>query len=58
MVLFQIAGDIMRDRELSGGLKAIWVIALIIFPFITAVVYLIVRGRGMADRQASWARAT
>jgi Short C-terminal domain len=32
--------------------KALWVIALIIFPFLTALIYLIARGRGMAERQA------
>lgn len=52
MVLFQIIGDLFRDRELSGWWKALWVIFLIIFPFLAAVIYLIARGRGMAERQA------
>jgi predicted ferric reductase len=52
MILFHIIGDLFRDRELSGWWKALWVIALIIFPFITALIYLIARGRGMAERQA------
>jgi type VI protein secretion system component VasK len=52
MVLFQIIADLFRDRDLSGWWKALWVIFLIIFPFLTAVVYLIARGRGMAERQA------
>ena len=52
MILFQIIGDLFRDRELSGWWKALWVIALIIFPFLTALIYLIARGRGMAERQA------
>ena len=50
MVMFSIIGDIFRDRELSGVWKAVWVIVLVFFPFITAVVYLIARGGGMADR--------
>ena len=60
MALFSIIGDLFRDRELSGGLKAVWLLALVFFPFITALVYLIVRGSGMADRaqaQASQAKA-
>ena len=52
MILFHIIGDLFRDRELSGWWKALWVIALIIFPFLTALIYLIARGRGMAERQA------
>src|SRR5215217_1279529 len=51
MILFQIIGDLFRDKELSGWWKALWVIALIIFPFLTALIYLIARGRGMAERQ-------
>ena len=52
MVLFQIIADLFRDRDLSGWWKALWVIFLIIFPFLAAIVYLIARGRGMAERQA------
>ena len=52
MVMFAIIGDIFRDRETSGVMKAIWLVALIFLPFATAVVYVIVRGRGMAERQA------
>jgi type VI protein secretion system component VasK len=51
MVLFQIIGDLFRDKDLSGWWKALWIIFLIIFPFLAAIVYLIARGRGMAERQ-------
>jgi hypothetical protein len=50
MVLFSIISDIFRDRELSGVWKAVWMIALVFLPFLTAVVYLISRGRSMAER--------
>jgi type VI protein secretion system component VasK len=52
MVLFQILGDLFRDKDLSGWWKALWIIFLIIFPFFAALVYLIARGRSMAERQA------
>ena len=52
MVLFQIIIDLFRDKDLSGWWKALWIIFLIIFPFLAAVIYLIARGRGMAERQA------
>ena len=51
MVLFHIFSDLFRDRELGGGAKALWVIGLILVPFLVMVIYLIVRGRGMAERQ-------
>ena len=50
MVLFSIVVDIFRDHSLNGWLKAVWVIFLVFLPFITALVYLIARGRGMSER--------
>ena len=51
MILFHIIADLFRDRELSGWWKAVWMVLLIIFPFLTAFVYLIARGKGMGERQ-------
>ncbi|MGQ4601053.1 SHOCT domain-containing protein [Nocardia sp. R6R-6] len=50
IVLFQIIVDLFRDHSVSGVAKAVWVIALVVLPYLTAVVYLIARGRGMALR--------
>ena len=50
MVLFHILTDLFRDKEISGFLKAVWIIALIFLPLVTSLIYLIVRGRGMAER--------
>jgi type VI protein secretion system component VasK len=50
MVLFSIIGDLFRDHQLSGWTKAVWILFLIAIPFLTALIYLIVRGQGMRDR--------
>lgn len=57
MALFSIITDLFRDRELSGWAKAIWFIFLIFLPFLTALVYLIARGSGMAERANQEAKA-
>jgi ABC-type transport system involved in multi-copper enzyme maturation permease subunit len=49
-ILITILSDLFRDHELSGWAKAAWVLFLFIIPFITALIYLIVRGEGMRDR--------
>lgn len=51
VVFFQIITDLFRDKELNGWWKALWVVALIVAPFLSALIYLIARGRGMAERQ-------
>jgi len=57
MVLFTIFGDLFRDRALNGWYKALWIVFLILFPYLTAIVYLIARGRGLAERQHEYASA-
>ncbi len=43
---------IFRRKDESGWLKALWVIFLIVLPFLGVLVYLIANHDGMADRQA------
>jgi len=43
--------DIFRDPELGGGAKALWIIFLVILPFLAAFIYLIARGKSMASRR-------
>lgn len=51
IVLWHIIADLFRDKAASGWAKAVWVIFLIIFPYLTAIVYLLAKGKGMAERQ-------
>jgi hypothetical protein len=49
-ILFTIIGDIFRDHDMSGWAKAIWIIFLVFIPYISMIVYLVVRGSGMRER--------
>jgi len=50
--LVYILIDVFRDGGLNGWAKAAWTIFLFFVPFLTALVYLIARGKGMAERSA------
>ncbi len=50
-VLITIFIDIFRSHDLSGWAKALWFIFILILPLIGVLVYLIVRGGSMHDRQ-------
>jgi ABC-type multidrug transport system fused ATPase/permease subunit len=49
-ILITILTDLFRDHEVSGVAKAVWVFFLVFLPFLTALIYLIVRGQGMRER--------
>jgi len=51
IVMFRIVVDLFSDVDLGGGSKVLWVIGLIFLPVLTAIIYIIARGRGMAERQ-------
>src|SRR3954467_1393130 len=51
MCLFWIFGDLFRSRDLGGVAKTLWVVFVIVVPFLGMFVYLIARGHGMAERQ-------
>ncbi|MGY4772269.1 SHOCT domain-containing protein [Kribbella sp. CWNU-51] len=51
MVWFRCLWDLFSDHSLSGWAKAGWAILLIFVPWLGALIYLIVRGRSMSDRQ-------
>ncbi len=56
MCLFWVLGDIFRSKDLGGGGKTIWVIFVILIPWLGILVYIIARGKGMQERQLEQAR--
>ena len=51
LILFNIIVDLFwRDHQTPGWMKAVWVVFLIVLPYLTALIYLIARGEGMAVR--------
>jgi ABC-type transport system involved in multi-copper enzyme maturation permease subunit len=55
-LLIMVISDLFRRHDIHGLGKAIWVIALIIFPYIAIFVYLISQSRGMAERSGQRAQ--
>lgn len=51
MLVFQIMMDIFRSHDLSGPAKALWVLLILILPFLGALVYVVFRGGSMHERQ-------
>ena len=50
IVMFQVVVDIFRDSSM-GGSRVLWIIGLIVLPFLTALIYILTRGAGMTQRQ-------
>jgi Phospholipase_D-nuclease N-terminal len=49
-LLFTVGSDLFRRTDISGWGKTLWVIAMILIPYIGVFAYLIFQGRGMAER--------
>jgi len=51
IIIFHVVVDIMRSHDLSGAAKAAWVLFILILPLVGSLVYLVVRGGSMHERQ-------
>lgn len=56
MCLFWVLADIFRSRDLGGGAKTIWILFVIVIPWLGVLVYVIARGNGMQQRQLEQAK--
>lgn len=50
MCLWWILGDLFRSKDLGGLAKTLWILFIIVVPFLGMLVFLIARGHGMNDR--------
>jgi hypothetical protein len=55
-LLITVAADLFRRHDTSGWIKAVWVIALVVFPYLAVLTYLIFQGKGMAERNVQQAQ--
>ena len=57
MVLFYILADVFRRHDVGGGTKTLWIVFVIVAPFLGAFIYVIVNGHGMTERNVRQAQA-
>src|SRR5580704_15843761 len=55
-LLIIVIGDLFRRHDIPGWGKAIWVIALIVFPYLAVFAYIITQSTGMAERSVQRAQ--
>jgi hypothetical protein len=51
-LLFMVFIDIFRSHDIGGWAKALWVILIIVMPYLGVLIYLIARGGKMRERTA------
>lgn len=49
--------DVFRSHDLGGFAKAMWCLVIVLVPLFGVLIYLIVRGHGMHERQIAAAQA-
>ena len=57
-LLVTVIGDLFRRRDVSGVTKVLWVIVVILFPYLGVFIYVISQGSGMAEGQHQRAEQT
>jgi len=57
-LLYIVLSDLFRRHDISGWGKALWVIGLVLFPYIGVLAYMIVESKGMTERADKQAQQT
>jgi hypothetical protein len=57
IVLFRVVIDLFSDAELSGVAKAVWIVALLVFPLLSVLAYMIFGGPSMTQRSVAQAHS-
>jgi hypothetical protein len=56
-LLVTVFADLFRRHDIGGGKKVVWIIFVILLPFLGVFVYLISQGHGMTERNEKQAQA-
>ena len=56
-LLITVFADVFRRHDIGGGTKALWVVFVIILPFLGVLIYLIAESKGMAERNEKQVQA-
>jgi len=56
-LLISVFTDVFRSEDLGGVAKALWVVLLVVLPYLGVLIYLIARGGGMHERGVARAEA-
>lgn len=56
-ILFRVIADLFRRHDISGWVKVLWMIVVILLPFLGVFIYLITQGSHMAERDMRQAKA-
>ncbi len=56
-LLFTVFGDLFTRHDISGGRKTLWVVFVILVPFLGTFIYLIAEGKAMGERAAARAQS-
>lgn len=58
IITFSVVVDVFRSDELSAVRKVVWLVALLFFPIVTLLLYLLIRGDGMRAREVAQVQQT